>query len=121
MVEERWYHNSLFVDMAVTLCSGHGQEHCHMIKEHSCSKATRMLTAALVNFDANYVALEEVVLRTPYILIQSFAALRRFVGLLGQFISVPKNQTGHTQLLACGTCVPRINYPISVSVLASAM
>ena len=33
---------------------------------------------------------------TPHILIQFFAALRQSVGLLGRFITVWKNRTGHT-------------------------
>ena len=47
------------------------------------------------NFDANSVASDEAVLQTN-ILIESFAALRLSVGLLGQFIIEWKNGTGHT-------------------------
>ena len=44
-----------------------------------------------------------------HILIQSFAALRRSVGLLGQFITVWKNQTGHTH--AHNYCNPAAHVP----------
>ena len=48
----------------------------------------------------------------PHVINQLIAALRRSIGLLGQFVTVCKNRTEHThtQLLQpCGACAPRVN------------
>ena len=41
---------------------------------------------------------EEAVLRKKHVINQAIAALRRSVGLPGQFVTVWKNRTGHTHI-----------------------
>ena len=80
-----------------------GREQHHMIKYMlMCQQRRAKWLIGASGFDENSVALQRgCFTRKKQVLNQLIAALRRSVGLLGQFVTVWKNQTGHppTQLL----------------------